>query len=609
MAFPSDPLHTEESGPRFSAGFGERFARPVTHSLLSRPEELLRTFSPAERLLLYLLTALLGISALVLFVGLNSAASVTVPGTGGTLVEGVVGPARFINPVLAVSEADEDLTKLVYSGLTRTLPDGSIIPDLAELYDISPDGTTYTFTLREDAAFHDGAPVTAADVVFTVQSAQNPDVKSPRRADWEGVTVAAPDARTIVFTLPHAYAPFLENTALGILPKHVWGNVSPAEFPFDTLNTHPIGSGPYRVEHVKTNSTGAVTRYELVPFENFTLGAPFLSQIVFAFYPNMTELIEGLNSSEIDAVAAVPASELPAITRYDVVIFRVPLPRVFGVFFNQNRATLFTDASVRNALDTAVDGETLVRAIFGGGAAPLDGPIPPGVFEPAEVTSLPRVPAVLGASTSTVSEANIAEAREVLERGGWTYDERTNTWKKKKAVLSFSLATADTPELTQTADVLADTWRALGVTVTVQRYPLPELNTSVIRPRAYDAILFGEVVGRSLDLFAFWHSSQRNDPGLNLALYTNAKADALLAQGRAATDPRERKDLYRQFEAIVKKDKPAVFLYTPEFTYALPDSIKGVRLGALTTPSERFANVYEWYADTEKVWSIFTNTE
>jgi peptide/nickel transport system substrate-binding protein len=139
----------------------------------------------------------------------------------------------------------------------------------------------------------------------------------------------------------------------------------------------------------------------------------------------------------------------------------------------------------------------------------------------------------------------------------------------------------------------------------VQIYPLSELNTSVIRPRDYDALLFGEVVGRSLDLFAFWHSSQRNDPGLNLAMYASSKVDTYLSEARATVDETKRNSLYAQFASALQKDSPAVFLYAPEFLYVVPKSLQGVELGALTTPSDRFLNVYQWYSETESVWSVF----
>ncbi len=577
-------------------------------------EDLLRAFSPSERLILYVLTILLGVSALALLAGLNSAVSVSVPSTGGTLVEGQVGSARFINPLLTLSQPDEDLSELVYSGLTRALPNpssssnlGGIVPDLADRYTVSEDGTTYTFNIRPDATFHDGTPVTADDVLFTVAAAQNPDIKSPRRADWEGVQVSSPDSHTVVFKLARAYAPFIENTTLGILPKHIWQNVSPDEFPFNPANTHPIGSGPYRVDSVSTDETGSATRYELVPFAKFALGKGYLTRITFIFYPNQEAMLKAFDAHKIDAVAGVTPADLASLKRTDFDFVHVALPRIFGVFFNQSHAPILADASVRAALEAAVDKQHIVNTVLSGYGVVLDGPIPPGVVG----KTVPATPVLYDTraesayATSTVGTSTTLAARAILTRGGWTFDESAGVWKKKKTELSFTLATADEPELIATAHALADAWGAAGVKVVVQVYPLSELNTNVIRPRLYDAILFGEVVGRTADLFAFWHSSQRNDPGLNLALYTNLRVDSLLTEARATTDVEAREKIYAQFVSAISKDDPAIFLYAPEFLYVVPRAMHGIALGALTTPSERFLNVYEWYTDTEEVWSIF----
>ncbi|OGG69325.1 hypothetical protein A3F27_01530 [Candidatus Kaiserbacteria bacterium RIFCSPHIGHO2_12_FULL_53_13] len=577
----------------------EKMTRPRSFERFGTLENLLRTFRPGERLVLYCLTVALAASTLALLVGVNSAVSVIVPAAGGSLTEGIVGPPRFINPILAISQADEDLTQLVYSGLTRALPDGSVVPSMASNYEISKDGTTYTFTIRPDATFHDGTPVKASDVLFTVQAAQNPDIKSPRRADWEGVTVSSPDEQTVIFKLPHAYAPFLENTTLGILPKHLWSSVSSEEFPFNPLNTHPVGSGPYRVSSFKTDGTGAAESFTLTAFKQFPPRAPHLQKITFLFYPNEKALIKAMNAGEVDSMTNISPAGLASLKRTDSVIMHVPLPRVFGVFFNQGHSPALRDASVRAALSAAVDKNTLVEEILKGYGAVLNGPIPPGVL--LNQSSAPN------SSTANVAKDAYSEkARGILSRGGWIFDEKAKVWKKNKQTLSIALATADAPELSATANAIAEFWRASGVVVDVHIYPISEFNTNVIRPRSYDAVFFGEVVGRTLDLFAFWHSSQRNDPGLNLAMYANAKADSLLAQARATTDRRAREKLYGTFAAAVDKDQPAIFLYSPEFIYVVPKALEGIKLGALITPSERFLNVADWYTETEHVWDFFT---
>lgn len=584
-----------------SPGIRDKLTLERKTAFLRPLEELLGVFTPGERFILYGLTILLSASSLALLSGVNSAVSVTIPTRGGTLTEGLLGPARFINPLLTLSQADEDLTQLVYSGLTRTLSDGTVIPDLASSFEVSEDGTAYTFRLRLDATFHDGTPLTSGDVLFTVQQAQNPEIKSSHRADWEGVSVSTPDTHTVIFKLPRAYAPFLQNTSMGILPQHLWGSIDAEEFPFSPLNTHPIGTGAYKVSHVETDSSGSAVRYELVPFKNFALGRGHLERITFLFYPNQTAMIEAFNEGEIDAIAGLSPDKLPTLTRTDIQTITSPLPRIFAVFFNQSHATLFADASVRAALEAAIDKDRLVSMSLKGYGVPLDGPIPQGTLRLATTTR------THAAVSTAYTQETITKAKDILVRGDWKFDASDGTWSKGSQSLSFTLTTADAPELVATADAVATAWKQAGVKVAVQVHPLTELNTNVIRPRTYDALLFGEVIGRELDLFAFWHSSQRNDPGLNLSLYASAKVDTLLLQARATTKREERERLYKEFAETLIKDRPAVFLYAPEFVYVVREGLRGIELSALTTPGERFLNVNDWYTDTERVWSFFTN--
>lgn len=550
-------------------------------------------------------------SVFMLLVRVNDAFLVTVPEYGGSFVEGEIGPARFVNPVLAISGPDKDMTQLVYSGLMRAMPDGSMLPDLAESYTISPDGTTYTFRIRSDATFHDRTPVTAEDVAFTVRATQNTSLKSPRQADWVGVEVTTPDAHTVVFKLPHAYTPFIEDTTMGILPKALWQGISDQDFAYHALNTRPIGSGPYMISRVETDKTGSVTRYDLKPFSNFTLGKAHLRKISLVFYPNTNALKEAFMARDIDSIAGVDPSDVTLLKdRKGAALVRSILPRVFGVFFNQSHNPALVDLAARKALDAAVDKEALVHNALHDYGAVLEGPIPQGIFGAASPAT-PSEEALKNAgsamATSTSKAAYTENARAILQSGGWKFNDGTGAWEKGKVKLALTLATADEPELVATAHAVAADWQAAGIEVEVHIYPISDFNSTILRPRNYDAILFGEVVGRGADLFAFWDSSQRNDPGLNLSMYANSQASSLLSKARTTHDEKAREDLYEQFTTILKKDVPAVFLYSPAFVYILPSSLHGIEIGAITTPAERFLNVYQWYTETERVWSIFAN--
>lgn len=552
---------------------------------------------PGERLLLTILSVLLIISTAGLLHSLSLTLMTQVPTRGGNLNEGIVGTPRFINPLLANSDADRNLTTLVYSGLMRAMPDGSLISDLAENYTISDNGTEYVFTIREGAVFHDKTPVTSADVAFTIAQAQNPDIKSPKRANWDGVQIEIMDEQTIKFMLEQPYAPFLENATIGILPQHLWSDIPADAFPFHQLNTKPIGSGPYYVKRVRADTTGTPTEYILRSFDRFTLGQPNITTINLKLYGYEDSQIYAYESGAVDAIAGITASKAELI-KGKGSLTTTTLPRVFAVFFNQSQAPIFLSSGVRNALDTALDKEAIINAALSGYATALDGPIPPMVLQ-NDINS------VLTTNNAS-STAKIEKAQSILEKNGWAINEETGFYEKKGTELTFAISTADTPELVATANAVADTWRLMGANVTVKVFASGSINMSVIRPRNYDALLFGEVVGRTLDLFAFWHSTQRNDPGLNLALYTNSKADTLLTEARAETDRRAREEKYTSFAEIVQDDHPAVFLYAPDFLYYLPAKLKGVELGALTSASDRFLNVHQWHVETKNVWYTFS---
>ena len=149
-------------------------------------------------------------------------------------------------------------------------------------------------------------------------------------------------------------------------------------------------------------------------------------------------------------------------------------------------------------------------------------------------------------------------------------------------------------------------WEKIGAKVSLKIFESGDLNQNIIRPREYDALLFGEIIGRDMDLFAFWHSSQRNDPGLNIAMYTNSSVDKSLEQTRATGDEDIRKDNYTKFQKEIAKDTPAVFVYSPDFIYVMPEKIKGISLGQIIMPSERFLDVHNWYIETENIWKIFS---
>lgn len=552
--------------------------------LLERLGERVGALSFGDRFIFYALAVALGAASLSGLYALERVLLVPVPAYGGQLVEGVVGRPQFINPLLAISDADRDLSALTHAGLMGISGSGSLVPVVAERYTISPDGKSYTFYLRENAQFSDGTPVTAHDVVFTVGRAQDPSLKSPEYASWSGVAVAALDQRTVQFTLKKPYAPFLGLTTLGILPARFWQSISSGEFPFSSLQTSPIGAGPFVVTRVARDASGLIKSVSLAANERFALGRPYLDGIRFEFYPRTEDLANALQGGVIGSAYDVPSAR--GLT--------APYTRIFGVFWNPNETQVLARTEVRKALSFALDRDRIIAEVLGGYASAVMGPLPPG----GNIRQTP-VPA---------HEDPTAAAAETLRAGGWAYDAAERAWKHavaKQSLGHLTLRTSNVPELKNIATAVKAQWERLGVRVDIELYEPGDLSQNVIRPRKYEALLYGEVIGRNHDLYAFWSSKERNDPGLNIALYANKTIDDLLENVRSSTNESVRASSLQKIEDIVAADYPAAFIYAPDFTYTVPANLRGVELPQIVVPADRFAAVASWYMMTDAVWPFF----
>lgn len=560
--------------------------------------KIINDFSISERLFFYFLSILFIFSGLILLNRVNNSVSVQVPTNGGFLKEGIVGAPRFVNPVLAVSDVDNDLTELVYSGLMKSSKESSLVNDLAESYDISNDGLIYTFTLKDNVYFQDGVKVSTDDVEFTINKIQDSTIKSPQRPGFYDVKIEKIDNKKIKFILKKPYSPFLENLTIGILPKHLWNNLSSDEFSLSQYNVEPIGSGPYKItkmETLKKNMLIIPTYYELTSFDKYVLGKPFIENLVINFYKDEKTLIDAYNNKEIESMNSISPEKIADINiQKNSVIKTSPLPRVFAVFFNQNQSEVLAYKEVRQALNIAVDRNKIVSEVLFNYGKTLYGPIPAGLAD----------------HNDDISDSDTDAAINLLTKAGWIKSTSTGIMSKKvsktKTVqLSVVISTLNNGDLIKTAELVKSDWEKIGAQVEIKQFDFGDLQQNIIRPRKFEALLYGEVIGRDMDFFAFWHSSQKNDPGLNISMYTNTKVDKLLEDARKTSNTSSRISKYNAFSNEIEKDVPAVFLYSPEFIYIVPGKIQNLSLWTITLPFERFLNINSWYIETNNLWKIF----
>ncbi|MDP3792953.1 MAG: ABC transporter substrate-binding protein [bacterium] len=510
---------------------------------------------------------------------------------GGSISEGVVGEPRHINPLLSQTDADRDLVKLIYSGLFKYNEDGKLVPDLAKSYEVSPDELNYTVFLRENIKWHDGESLTVDDIIFTIQTAQNTDYGSLQRINWQSVELEKADEQTIIFKLKNKYAQFLNNLTLPIIPKHLWENIRPINFALSELNLKPIGSGPYEFKKLQKDSSGRIRLYELVANDNFYSQRPFIDKIQLKFYESEDALVEAFNRSEFNNLSFVSSKNLNKIKfKQRLEIEKTKMPRYFGIFFNQNQSKTLSDKNVRLALAYSTNKEALIQNVLNSNGVAIDSPLLGIVFSVQETNQEIKK-----------YDYNKELAKEILNKNGWNKTDEIGILMNKEEKLTIKLTTSTWPELAEVARQIKDQWKEIGVDVQIEMLSTPELQ-QVIKERNYQMLLFGEILNLDPDPFSLWHSSQKRDPGLNLALYDNKSADTLLEDARKTIDPTERMKKYEEFQKLVIEDIPAIFLYSPYYLYAHPKKLKGFENKIIATPSDRLLNIEKWYVETRRVW-------
>ena len=548
-----------------------------------------------KRFLLLLLSAALA-SGTVLAVRAYIGLTHPVPQPGGSYTEGVVGTPQAINPIYASTDADRDLARLTFSGLFGYDGSGEIRPDLAERYEVSADGKVYTVVLRENLEWHDGEPLTADDVVFTIKRIQQAPYKSPFRLNWQGVDIEKLDPRTIRFTLRASYAPFIENLTQGIIPRHLWEKIEPAASLLHELNLNPIGSGPYRTKRFKSSGAGSLLWYTLTRNPSYHREGPYLKEITFVFFDNEEEMRAAWHREEIEGFGPISRLGAKELSPDKAKIISLATPRIFSIFLNQRQSPILADKKVRAALAHALNKEQIAEEATAGGGIAIS-------------TLLPPLKGV-AADQVRAYAYDPSRGRALLEEAGWKdedkdgiYEKKIKEKKKSQTVkLEFRLSTGNSPELLRAAGRVKEMLREIGAEVVIEERSFAELESLVIRPRNFQLLLFGQVYGYEPDPFAFWHSSQIKDPGLNVAFFAHKQADRLLEDARRTADTAKRTADYQEFIRIAAEELPAIPLYTQVYLYLLPRDMEGISISKISLPSDRFNQITEWYRKTKRVF-------
>ena len=530
-----------------------------------------------------------------------------VPASGGTLTVGVVGRPLYVNPALAPSNiADSELEHLIFSGLFRYDTNGELVPVLAESWAVGDFGKVIEVTIRDGIRWPDGEPFTAEDVAFTFQSIQNPDIRSPLLASWTGINIQVVDLKTVRFTLPAPYSPFLSNLTTGILPRHLWEEVAPENFSLSEQNLQPMGLGPYQPKRFERTRDGRILSYELEPNPS-SPEQPMIQSVIFRFFNQYQEALVAFNRGEVKVIGPLGVDDA-ANVRSGAALRNAALPRTFSVFMNPAQSKVLAVEEVRQAFAYTTDRDPLL-ALLGGEpfVTELTAPIPEGL--PGATTDAAPYVTNVDEAIRLLEEIKFAfpEAEKNPESSSQNPDEGAT--EPKTPVRTSSLGTPlavtlthrDDPVIHAVAETLATQWRQLGAEITLRPLTAGAFRRAIL-DRDYEALLAGQELAPDPDLFAFWHSSQKFDPGGNLALYESTSVDALLEKARGTFDREERAQLHRDAQKLIMETAPTIPLWQEHAVIAVDPGIKGVDYGLLAGPSWRLARLPEWYLRTQRVW-------
>jgi peptide/nickel transport system substrate-binding protein len=511
-------------------------------------------------------------------------ATVPKPARGGTAVEALVGQATVLNPLFEANDSARDVNSVIYQGLTTVDAQQNVVGLLASEWTVSPDHLSYTFTIREGVKWADGQALDVDDVLFTFHVLQDPEYTQPGAEFWRHIGIAKGGPNQVVFTVRAPSASFPLALRIGIIPKHVFAGMAPAQIAASpSSGVRAFGTGPFKVAAINQL---AIT-LDRNPYAN---PQPYLDHLVLRTYSaqdpqlairavltNAADLVGGLEPQEVDLLQG----------RSDLVVREARMFTNSFIAFNPegDGKQFFSDVNVRQALVQAVDRTRLVNEVLAGRADPDATPIPTANW------------AYSGAAANQHPFDPVASAK-ALEAAGWVRPSGERVRTKNNVSFKVDLVVADSYPNRQVADAIARQIMDVGVQINVKPLPASQLVQNFLLTHKYQMAFVHIDVGPDPDQYSLWHSGA--DPGtLNFAYSRGwGLIDKDLEDGRAAVDPPARLSAYIDFQMLIADMAPAIFLYAGRYDYAVSQRVHGVHINKVVQPSDRFQYVTDWYVNT-----------
>ncbi|MEW6161962.1 MAG: peptide-binding protein [Nitrospirota bacterium] len=495
-----------------------------------------------------------------------------------TITIGFLADAKRLLPLLASDSASGDISGLIYNGLTKYDKNIKITGDLAESWEISPDGLKITFNLRKGVKWHDGVEFTADDVMFTYKTVIDPKVPTPYSSNYGPVEKAEVlDKYTIKVTYKEPYAPALESWGMGIIPKHI---LEGKDITAEKYNRNPIGTGPYRLKEWVTGQ-----KIVLEAFNDYFEGRPKIDKYVARVIPDAATMFLELKFGGIDFMGLTPPQyKLQANTKFFNKYFQKFRYPSFGyTYLGYNQLDpKFSDRRVRQALTYAINKKDIIDGVLLGYGIPCTGPFPPESWAyNSEIKDL---------------EYDPEKARMLFAQTGWKAGKGGFLEKDGKPFSFTVLVNQGNEARLKTAQIIKENLKRVGIDMNIRVLEWQAMLHEFIDKKRFEAVIMGWALSRDPDAYDIWHSSKTREGEFNFISYKNEEVDRLLLLGRRTFDIEKRRKIYHRIHEILADGQPYTFLYVPDALPVLHKRFKGVE----KAPLGIWYDFIHWYVPKEK---------
>jgi peptide/nickel transport system substrate-binding protein len=499
------------------------------------------------------------ITPLLVWAGLFFCLGASASLDGDTFVTASITEPSNLIPFLATDSASASVSALIFNGLVKYDKNLKLVGDLAGSWDVEEGGLMIRFHLRKGVRWQDGAPFTAADVLFTFQRLTDPAVPTPYGGDFEKVeSVKTPDPYTVEVRYKEPFSPGLASWGMGLVPKHLLEGQNFTSTPFAR---RPVGTGPYRLERWISGE-----KLVLVANENYFEGKPLIERTIYRVIPDQATTFLELQTENVDFSGL---SALQFKRQTDTPFFKehyrkYRLPSFGYTYIGWNlESPLFSDVRVRRALGRAIDKQEIIDVTLLGYGRVVTGPFLPGswAYNPA-VSATPFDP---------------AEARRLLTEAGWHDADGDGILEKDGKKFSFTILTNQgSYERKMACEMIQKRFRDVGVDMNIQVVEWGTFLKEFIDKRRFEAVLLAWNLSMDPDIYDIFHSSKTKPGEFNFVSYRNPEIDRLLDEGRRIFPEDERTLVYRRAHRILSEDEPYTFLYVPESLSVVHARFNGV---------------------------------